>query len=67
MSMGRWWNDTDRRKLEVFKEKIIQVTLFLPQILRGLAWHRIWASVVRGRRLTACAMPRPLCNRGSCL
>jgi hypothetical protein len=47
-------------KAEELGEKPVLVPLCPLQIPRGLTWARSWASAVRGRRLSAWAMARPL-------
>ena len=52
-SLKHRWNDTDRGKGCLLGEKSVTMTLRSPHELQ---WDRTWASVVRGRRLTARAM-----------
>jgi hypothetical protein len=49
-------------KTEIFERKPVPVPLCPPQIPHGLTRNRTRASAVRGRRLTAWAMARPLDN-----
>jgi len=55
--MTRVWNMVERcwqGKTEMLREKLILVPLCSPQILYRLACDRTWASLVRGRWVTAC-------------
>jgi hypothetical protein len=58
--MEHRWNEIDGGKTEVLGEKPVPVPFQPPQIPHGLTWDPTRASEVRGRRLTAWAMARPL-------
>jgi len=52
MSMGHWWNDTDRR-MEVLGEKSVPARFYLPPNPHELGWYWIQVSVMRGSLLAA--------------
>jgi hypothetical protein len=54
------WNDIDRTKAKNTERQLSRVPLCTPQFLYGLPLARTRASGVRGRRITAWAMARPL-------
>jgi hypothetical protein len=58
----RWWNDILTGKTEELGEKPVPVPLCPPQIPHELTRARTRSSAVRGRRLTAWAIARPLCS-----
>jgi hypothetical protein len=59
-NMEHWWNGTERGKLKyTTRQKPIQVLPRPPQISHGLNWDRTRFSVMKGWRLTACAMAQP--------
>jgi hypothetical protein len=54
MSVGHWWDNTDRGKLKYWGEKKpVPVPLCPQQTSHGLTCDRTQASAVRGGRLTA--------------
>jgi hypothetical protein len=54
------WNDIDRGKLKNSENKPVPVPLYPPQISNGTIRARSRASAVRGQRLTAWVMVRPI-------
>jgi hypothetical protein len=55
-----WWNDIDRWKNEELREKPIPVPLRPPPSPHGLTWAWTQASAVKGQRVSAWAMARPV-------
>jgi hypothetical protein len=58
--MEHRWNEIDRGKPEVLGKKPVPIPFCPSQIPRGLTRDQTRAYAVRGRRLTAWAMARPL-------
>jgi hypothetical protein len=54
------WNDIDRWKNEELREKPVPVPLRPPQSPHGLTWAWTQASAVKGWRVSAWAMARPV-------
>jgi hypothetical protein len=50
MNMGGWWNDTGKGSLKYFGEKPIQVSLYPPKNMHGLALDQTWAFTMRGQQ-----------------
>ena len=48
MSVGHWWNDTDRGRLEALGEEPVLVPLCPPQISDSLTWNRNLVSTMTG-------------------
>ena len=46
INMEHRWNDSDRKKTNVLREKLVPLPLCLPQIPHGLTWHQTRPSAV---------------------